>query len=350
MKAIESFLQFASNNDSDEFRGITSDGRFYTIKRILLMNIVTAYYANIEDSFPITPVYRLIAIQTDKCIKLIEGINAQKIFDSQDTPAFYHNSSYLNLFGIIDFAHSAIHTKDRSVYRYPLPNPSRGLPMFAPGIDIDIWRLVFNPNFESELETRIHKELLDIQTADFNKFNSSIDALPESLPYWDRQLIERILASALEPEFPHYRLSDEKDDYIAVLRQELESIKRQPNHPLNHYLKIIPALKQHQSVTIDFFDNAGIRRTIDVSNNAFSIMEKGEWQGKQTMLMPLQNVALDSDKVEQVRMYLFAKKSSLYPSVNSWLPWCRIINIRDGNRILWMNHEVDFSENNAAGN
>lgn len=339
MKAIESFLQFASNNDSDEFRGITSDGRFYTIKRILLMNIVTAYYANIEDSFPIKSVYRLIAIQTNKCIRFVEGINFQKIFDSQDTPAFNHDDSYLNLFSIIDFADSAIHTRDRSVYRYPLPNPGRGLSMVDPGISTDIWRLAFNPNFESELETRIHKELLNIQTAGFNKFNSSIDALPESLPYWDRQLIERILASALEPEFPHYRLSDEKDNYITVLKQELESIKKLPNHPLNCYLKINPVMKQHQSVTIDFVDNAGIQRTIDVSNNAFSIMEEGKWQGKQTMLMPLQDVALESEQVEQIQMCLFAKKSPLYPAVNSWLPWCRIIDVRDGDKILWLNQE-----------
>lgn len=349
------FLQFLSDPQEQEnnIQGMTPDGKSFSIYRFPFGKNVSAYYAAVEpgiqrgqEDFQCSSIH-FLAIQCGQNIVFIQGNNMETLFgqDGASHLRRYSGRDELNFYNILYYAQAAIQSRDKRQFRNRLPGAENGFHAPLHALDVDTWRFVFDTDFESHLETRFVSILQAIQNPVLDCWGNVSNPVNESLTYWDKWMTERVMASIFEPDFLHYNLSQDKDEYIAALKREANLLKDAADHPIFQYIKIPAILKKRLEVTIDFVDESGKWRSILVSNQAFSTMEYAERYGEKTMLMPIQNVAIDTEKAHNLSGQLFQHDSPVFPGVKYWIPWCRIIDVRDGNEILWLNREEDVKEN-----
>lgn len=346
---INEFIRFLSSPEENEFQGESANGMHASAYRVKICEDVTGYYACVTaETSTQEPTYQLIAIQSGNHIQFIEGETIRNMFGQEGEKVLkqFSGHSYLNFYDIVYYAQKAIHSKNKSLFKEPLPGAEKRMRNAFWSIQQDVWRFLFDPNFESELESRFINLITALQNPVKDCWGKVYSPISEKYPAWDRWMVQRVLKSIFEPKFLHYNLNNEKIEYINTLRKKF-SIWEEKNYCLfRQYVGILDAVKGRQEVTIDFVDGAGRWRAMPVTTQAFSIIEEGEWLKNPTMFMPLSIVAADSEKVEKIMHRLWNVDSVLYPGVTGWLPWCRIIDIRDGDNILWMNQEESVEEPN----
>lgn len=338
---------------SDKFQDTTADGQAISIFRFSFCENVSVYYAAVnpglkqkEGSFQSIPTCdscHFLAVQRGREVMFIQGSNLETLFgrDGARTLLQYSGQPELNFYDMLYYAQGAIKSRNKSMFKKRLPAAERGFPLHA--LDADVWRIIFDPDFETHLNDRFVSVLNSLQNPELDCWGNVQNPLSEELPYWDRWMVSRVLAIMFEPDFLQYNLSQDKDEYVATLKRKASSIKTLMDHPVLQYIEIPAILKKRPEVTMDFIDQSGKWRSVLVTNQAFSTMAEGELEGQKTMLMPIQNVAVDTEKIHEISIHLFEGSNQMFPGVKYWVPWCRIIDIRDGNKILWMNKEEPVS-------
>lgn len=338
---VNKFLKFFNEVFKMKFKTKTPDGKEVRFFKSYIDEGVFAVYAVVMDDTvdenDDVIFYDIIGIgdenDSDHAIFFINDMS-KKIFTPQELEKLQKmSSSPLRTFDDIKtcFREAMDDTvPEKYIYKFPYADITKDVRDSLANDSAD--KFAFSENPGKDIMQDVMDTINDYSRGiEYNKKRAiNMSAVRGS---WAHIIVKLFLVSVFHPKFPYFYLKEEKNKYIKNILKCIEKRKEDPTSLAFRYRTIPDAVRDHNTVTIDFLDSKKRPRTITVKSAAFENINVLSDRGKRNIYMPITDEVSDTDTLLTLDAAFPDCAEKYYP--RNWFSWGSILCIRSENQILW---------------